>query len=115
MTVQERRRGDVTLLDITGRLMLGDDDGRVRAIVRQSLALGRRQFILNLAGVTDLDSCGIGELAAAFVSVVNQHGQMRFLNPGRFTNKLLNISRLLTIFDVYTSEDDAVASFIALA
>jgi anti-anti-sigma factor len=115
MTVEERLRGDVTVLDITGRLVLGDDDGKVRYVVRYLLSLGRRQFVINMAGVTDLDSCGIGELAASYVSVVNQGGQMRFVNLGRYTDKLLNISRLLTIFDVFHSEDEAVASFISLA
>ena len=115
MTVQERRHGDVSVLDISGRLVLGDDDGMVRFVVRNLLSLGRRQFIINMAGVMDLDSCGIGELAAAYVSAVKQGGEMRFIHVGRYTDKLLNISRLLTVFDVYQSEDEAVRSFIALA
>jgi anti-sigma B factor antagonist len=111
MTVVERRLGDVTVLDLKGRLVFDDGDAVLRAHVSDLVGQGRRNIVLNLREVTYVDSCGIGVLVAKFVSLRRQGGDLRLVNITSRSRRLMEITKLLGIFQIFESEAEAVASF----
>lgn len=111
MTIVERRIDDVTVLDLQGRLVFDDGDRPFRARVDELVEQGRSRIVVNLAGVTYIDSCGIGSLVAKFVSLRRKGGDLRFVHVTPRSNRLLQITRLIGIFRIFESEDEAVASF----
>ena len=111
MRVSERRAGGVTVLDLTGRLVLEEGVPVLRAAIDRLVGDGRRQILLNLREVTYVDSCGLGLLIAKLVSVRRTGGDVRLLHLTDRTSHLLEITRLLDVFLVFTSEQDAVSSF----
>ena len=111
MTVVERRLGDVTVLDLTGRLVFGEGVAVLRAYINDILDQGRLNIVLNLRDVTYIDSCGIGVLAAKFVSLRRKGGDLRLVNMTSRSHRLMEITKLLGIFRIFESEAEAVASF----
>ena len=111
MTVVERRVGDVTILDLEGRLVFDDGDRIFRAHVDTLLAERRTNIIVNLQGVTYVDSCGVGVLVAKYVSLRRAGGDLRFLHLTPKSLRLMEISKLVDVFRVYDDEAEAVASF----
>ena len=111
MTIVERRIGDVTILDLQGRLVFDDGDRIFRARVDELLEQGRLRIVVNLAAVTYIDSCGIGSLVSKFVSLRRKGGDLRFVHVTPRSNRLLQITRLIGIFRIFESEDEAIASF----
>jgi anti-anti-sigma factor len=112
MTLSERRIGDVTILDLKGRLVLEDGDAVLRTRVNELLEQGRTQIVLNLKDVTYIDSCGVGVLIAKLVSMRNKGGDLRLLNLTERSHRLMEISQLLNVFGIYESEPEAVNSFM---
>ena len=108
MEIQERTVGPVTILDLDGKLVLGDGDGLLKDKVNSLIFQGQHQIVLNLGGVPYIDSAGLGQLIASSTTVARQGGQLRLLNVTKRVQDLLSIVKLLTVFDVYTSEADAV-------
>jgi len=108
MEIHERTVGPVTILDLEGKLVLGDGDGLLKDKVNSLIFQGQQQIILNLGGVPYIDSAGLGQLIASSTTVTRQGGQLRLLNVTKRVQDLLSIVKLLTVFDVYTSEADAV-------
>jgi len=111
MTVVERHVGDVTILDLKGRLVFDEGDRVFRSHVDALLAEGRRHIIVNLQDVTYVDSCGIGVLVAKYVSLRRAGGDLRFLHLTPKSLRLMEISRLVDVFRVYDDEAEAIASF----
>jgi anti-sigma B factor antagonist len=106
-----RKVGDVTVIDVSGRITLGEGSSNLRDGIRELLGKGDRKILLNLADVSYIDSSGIGELVSGFTSVANQGGQLKLLNLTKRVRDLLQITKLYTVFDVYDDEAAAVRSF----
>lgn len=106
-----RQVGDVAVIDVSGRITLGEGSSNLREGIRGLLAKGQRKILLNLADVSYIDSSGIGELVSGYTSVANQGGQLKLLNLTKRVKDLLQITKLYTVFDVYDDEAAAVRSF----
>ncbi len=101
----------VTIVDMSGRITLGEGSALVREMIRDLLNKGQKKIVLNLAGVNYIDSSGIGELVSGFTAVKNQGGELKLLNLTKKVHDLLQITKLYTVFDVHTDEDSAIHSF----
>ena len=106
-----RDAGGVTVVDLSGRITLGDGSALLRKTVRGLLDDQRTQILLNLADVDYIDSSGIGELVSGFTAVKNRNGNLKLLHLTKKVRDLLQITKLFTVFDVYTDEGTAVRSF----
>lgn len=104
----------ITILDLQGRVTLGDATGKVREAVRQALA-EQPNVILNLEGVAYMDSAGLGEMVGAFTSAKARGGQLKLLHPQKRLEDLLQLTRLCTVFETFDSEAAATRSFTAAA
>jgi anti-sigma B factor antagonist len=111
MKIETRTVGDVQILDISGKITLGEGTMAVRNTVRELLKNGGKKIILNLGDVNYIDSSGIGELVSSFTTVTNGGGQLKLLNLTKKIQELLAITKLLTVFQVFNDEKTAVASF----
>jgi anti-sigma B factor antagonist len=109
--ISTRQVDGVTVLDMSGRITLGEGSVQLRDAVRDLLSKGQKHILLNLGDVTYIDSSGIGELVSAFTTVKNQGGELKLLNLTRKVHDLLQITKLYTVFDVKDDEASAVASF----
>jgi anti-sigma B factor antagonist len=110
MHLKARRIDDIVILDLSGRITIGEGTLVLRDQIQRLLAAGDRKFLLNLADVDYIDSSGLGELVTAFTTVRNQEGQLKLLNLTRRVQDLLQITKLLTVFEVFSSETEAVKS-----
>ena len=110
MQVSERRAGGVAILDLKGRLVLEEGVPILRQAIDRLVDAGARQILLDLREVTYMDSCGIGLLIAKLVSVRRAGGDVRLVNLTSRSHHLLEITRLLDVFLVFTSEHEAVSS-----
>jgi anti-sigma B factor antagonist len=106
-----RQVGDVAVIDVSGRITLGEGSSNLREGIRELLSRGQRKILLNLGEVSYIDSSGIGELVWGYTSVANQGGQLKLLNLTKRVKDLLQITRLYTVFDIYDDEAEAVRSF----
>jgi anti-sigma B factor antagonist len=111
MTIDTRTSNGVTILDIHGKITIGEGSAEIRNRVRDLLQAGRKNILLNLGDVSYVDSSGIGELVSSFTTVTNQGGQLKLLNLTKKLRELLAITKLLTVFDTYDDESKAIASF----
>jgi anti-sigma B factor antagonist len=113
MSIQATHRdsGKVTVVDMSGRISLGDGSALLRTLVRQLLAEDRTLILLNLADVNYIDSSGIGELVSAFTTVKGRGGDMKLLNLTKKVHDLLQITKLFTVFEVFNEESKAIQSF----
>ena len=109
--IHERREGDVAVLDLKGRIRMS---GGTLALHRSICCLveeGKTKILLNLAGVTHIDSTGLGELISSYVTLSNKGGQIKLAHLTERLRDIMTITKLLTVFDVYDNEPDALASF----
>jgi len=111
MKIDTRTVGDVHILDCSGKITLGEGTMAIRNTVREVLKNGGKKIVLNLSEVNYIDSSGIGELVSTYTTVTNQGGQLKLLNLTKKIQELLQITKLLTVFSVYDSEQKAIASF----
>ena len=112
--ISTRQVDGVTVLDMSGRITLGEGSVQLRAddaLRRTCFPKVRKHILLNLGDVTYIDSSGIGELVSAFTTVKNQGGELKLLNLTRKVHDLLQITKLYTVFDVKDDEASAIASF----
>ena len=109
--IATRQVDGVTVLDISGRITLGEGSVQLRDAVRDLLSKGQKHILLNLGDVSYIDSSGIGELVSAFTTVKNQGGELKLLNLTRKVHDLLQITKLYTVFDVKDDEASAIGSF----
>ncbi len=115
MQIGERAVGEVTLLDLKGKMTLGDGDETLKDKVNSLVLQGRRKIVLNLAEVPYIDSAGLGEIVRTYTTISRQGGQLKLLSLTKRITDLLSITKLLTVFDTYDSEADAVQSFSSSA
>ena len=106
-----REIGDVTVIDMDGRITLGEGSALLRDIVREKLGTGHRKIIMNLAGIIYIDSTGLGELVSGYRLVKSEGGELKLLNLNKKVTDLLQITKLYTVFDIHNQEMEAVASF----
>ena len=113
MQITERTVGDVTVLDLQGRLVFGDGVDELRDTVSRLVGEGRVNVLLNLDQVTALDSSGIGLIACKYLTIQRHKGHLKLCNLHLRTHRVLNITKLLTIFESFDSEADALRTFSA--
>jgi anti-sigma B factor antagonist len=106
-----RKNGEVTIIDASGKLTLGEGTGALRTKIRELVDGGSKRIILNLADVTYMDSSGLGGLIAAHTTVTTAGGEMKLLSLAKRVHDLLKITKLYTVFEVFEDEASAVASF----
>jgi anti-sigma B factor antagonist len=106
-----RQVGDVTVLDVSGRITLGEGSSTLRDALRDLVAKGHKKILLNLGDVSYIDSSGIGELVSGFTSVSNQGGNLKLLGLTKRVKDLLQITKLYTVFEVHDDEAAAIRSF----
>lgn len=111
MKVSTRQVDGITILDLSGRITLGEGSVQLRDAVRDLLSKGSKKILLNLGDVNYIDSSGIGELVSAYTTVRNQGGDLKLLNLTKKVHDLLQITKLYTVFDIKDDEAGAVASF----
>jgi anti-sigma B factor antagonist len=115
MQISERSVGDVAILDVKGRITLGDGDELLKDKVNQLVNAGKKKIVLNLAEVPYVDSAGLGEIVRTYTTVSRQGGSLKLLNLTKRISDLLAITKLLTVFETFDSEDEAIKSFQASA
>jgi len=111
LEIRERGAGDVVILDLLGKITIGEGSVQLRDAVSNLLENGRQRIILNLQGVSYVDSSGIGELVSRYTTTKNQGGQLKLLQLPKKIKDLLMITKLLTVFEIYEDEETALSSF----
>ena len=111
LDVKERQAGDVTILDLSGEVRIGEGAVSLRDSIRNLSDQGKKKVLLNLAGVKYMDSTGVGELIANYTTITRQGGQLKLLSLTDRIQNLLVITKLLTVFDSYDNEAEALKSF----
>jgi anti-sigma B factor antagonist len=111
LKMSTREVNGVIIIDLSGQLTLGEASASVREELRDQISHGFRKILLNLADVTYIDSAGLGELTAAYMSVKNRGGELKLLSLTKRVHDLMQITKLYTVFDVYDDERKAVASY----
>src|ERR1022692_2420897 len=111
MKVATRQVNDVTIVDLSGQIKLGEGSSVLRDTVKDLLGKGQKKILLNLGNINYIDSSGIGELVSAFTSVRNQGGELKLLHLTKKVHDLLQITKLYTVFDVKDDEAGAITAF----
>jgi anti-sigma B factor antagonist len=111
MKIEQRAVGDVVVLDVKGRVTLGEGDELLKDKVNSLLNQGKNKIVLNLAEVPYVDSAGLGEIVRTYTTVSRQGGSLKLLNLTKRITDLLSITKLLTVFETFDAENDAVQSF----
>ena len=115
MQIEERTAGDVTILDVTGKMTLGEGAEALKDKVNSLVHQERKKLVLNLEAVPYIDSAGLGEIVRTYTTVSRQGGSLKLLNLTKRITDLLSITKLLTVFETYDNEADAVRSFTSSA
>ena len=115
MQIEERAVGDVVVLDLKGKITLGEGDELLKDKVNSLVNQGHKKIVLNLADVPYIDSAGLGEVVRTYTTVSRQGGSLKLLNLTKRITELLSITKLLTVFETFDSENEAVRSFSASA
>ena len=115
MQIDQRAVGDVIVLDLKGKITLGEGDELLKDKVNSLVNQGHKKIVLNLADVPYIDSAGLGEIVRTYTTVSRQGGSLKLLNLTKRITDLLSITKLLTVFETFDSENDAVRSFTASA
>jgi anti-sigma B factor antagonist len=111
MQIEERVVGDVTILDLKGKITLGEGDEALKDKINSLILQGRKKILLNLEGVPYIDSAGLGEIVRTYTSVSRQGGQLKLVNLTKRITDLLMITKLLTVFETFDTEADALKSY----
>ena len=113
LNISKRRSGDVTVLDMEGHVRIGEDTIAFRNTIHLLVKEGKTKILLNLAGVTQIDSCGLGELISSYVALDELGGAVKLVHLTERVRDVMTITKLVTVFDIYDDEPAAVASFAA--
>ncbi|HET9704222.1 MAG TPA: STAS domain-containing protein [Vicinamibacterales bacterium] len=111
MEIVERTVSDVTVLDLKGKMTLGEGDELLKDKINSLLAAGKKKLLLNLEGVPYIDSAGLGEVVRTYTTVSRQGGSLKLLNLTKRIEDLLSITKLLTVFDTFDTEAEAIKSY----
>ena len=115
MVIEERVIGDVTVLDLKGKMTLGEGDELLKDKINSLIHQGQKKLLLNLEGVPYIDSAGLGEIVRTYTTVSRQGGNLKLVNLTKRITDLLSITKLLTVFETFDSEPEALMSFQASA
>src|SRR3954464_12033669 len=115
MQIEERSVGDVVVLDLKGKITLGQGDELLKDKINSLVNQGYKKLVLNLSEVPYIDSAGLGEIVRTYTTVSRQGGSLKLLNLTKRIQDLLSITKLLTVFETFESEQDAVKSFAGSA
>ena len=113
MRLSSRLVGEVTILDVEGKILLGEGDVEIKQAIDEFLAQGRRKFLLNLAKVPYIDSAGLGQTIRCFTAVRKAGGTLKLLSPNARVIDLLTVTKLVNVFDWHNDESGALSSFLA--
>ena len=111
MKSQVRDRGDVRIVELSGKITIGSGDVKIRELIDEALAAGKKNIVLDLAGVSTIDSSGIGEMVACYTTVTKKGGHLKLLRLSPKINDILQVTQLITVFEVFDDEAEAVRSF----
>ena len=111
LRANSRDIGGVIVIDLDGRITLGDGSALLRDLIRENLDQGHKKLLLNLASISYLDSTGLGELVSGYRLVKSSGGELKLLNLNKKVTDLLQVTKLYTVFDIHSDEAQAVASF----
>ena len=111
MEIAERTVGDITVLDLKGKMTLGEGDELLKDKINSLIHQGQKKLLLNLEGVPYIDSAGLGEIVRTYTTVSRQGGNLKLVNLTKRITDLLSITKLLTVFETFDAEKEAVASF----
>jgi anti-sigma B factor antagonist len=115
MVIEERIIGDVTVLDLKGKMTLGEGDELLKDKINSLIHQGQKKLLLNLEGVPYIDSAGLGEIVRTYTTVSRQGGNLKLVNLTKRITDLLSITKLLTVFETFETEPEALKSFQAQA
>lgn len=113
MKSKVRDAGNVRVMDLEGKITIGSGDIQLRQLVEEALGAGHNKILLNLKGVSHIDSSGIGEMVGCYTTVTRRGGAMKLVNLTPKINDILQVTQLITVFDVFDNETEAVASFFS--
>jgi anti-sigma B factor antagonist len=111
LTTTTRQVGDVTIVDLTGRIALGEESAALRNLVAELLSQGHAKILIDMAGVDYVDSSGLGALVSSVTSVRKAGGEMKLVNLSDKVDDLMEVTRLYTVFDIPDTEDEALKAF----
>ena len=111
MKATSRDVNGVEIIKLEGKITIGAGDSQLREVIGNSLNAGKKNILLDMSGVTTIDSSGIGELVGSYTTVTNRGGKLKLLHLPAKLNELLHVTQLITVFEVYDSEADALKSF----
>ena len=111
MKASSRSAGNVEIISLQGKITIGSGDTQLREVIANAVNAGRTNILLDLSGVTTIDSSGIGELVGSYTTVTNRGGKLKLLHLPAKLNELLHVTQLITVFEVYENEQEAIASF----
>lgn len=111
LEIKSREIGSVTLLELNGKIILGDESSSLRESIKGLLAQGKKKVLLNLARISFIDSTGVGTLVAAYTSARSQGGEVKLSSLTKKFRETLQVTRLLTVFEVFDDDQAALASF----
>jgi len=111
MKIEKRKKGEVTIFDLKGKILIGEGIDDLREAINNAIQAGDRNLILNFEGVPYLDSTGLGEVVRSYTSVKKEGGMVKIINLTQKVHDLLSVTKLITVFETYEDEDKAVNSF----
>jgi anti-sigma B factor antagonist len=111
MDIKERVVDGVSVLDLSGKIVLGEGDSQIRDRIKDLLGDGQRRILLNLGNVNYIDSAGLGALISSYTTTKREGGQLKLVSLTKRIQDLLAITKLITVFDTYDDEKEALASF----
>lgn len=111
MKQQIRDAGDVRIISLSGKITIGAGDVMLRELINESLENGNSKILLDLGGITAIDSSGIGEMVASYTSAKNRGAQLKLVNLSKKINDILQVTQLITVFDVFDNDEEAIRSF----
>lgn len=111
ITIETRDVGDVKILVMKGKITIGAGDLQMREAIHEALGAGIKKLVIDLSGVTTIDSSGVGELVGCYTTATNRGAKLRLLNIPPKISDVLHVTQLITVFDVYGTEPEALASF----
>jgi anti-sigma B factor antagonist len=111
MKSQIRDRGDVRIIELSGKITIGSGDVKIRELIDGALEEGKNRILLDLGGVSTIDSSGIGEMVACYTTVTKNDGHLKLLRLSPKINDILQVTQLITVFDVFDDEEEALRSF----
>jgi anti-sigma B factor antagonist len=111
MKATNRTVDNVEIINLQGKITIGAGDTQLREVISDAVNAGRQNVLLDLSGVTTIDSSGIGELVGSYTTVTNRGGKLKLLHLPAKLNELLHVTQLITVFEVYDNEEEAIRSF----